>query len=114
MLIISNFLTKAKYVGNNYNKYCIRLTSVSGKVTEKIALGDTERQLKNKAVFRKSQHGFVKVKSCLRTAVISFNEKVTLLVDKGKVVDLAFLHFSQAFDPVPHTILLDQLPNCTM
>jgi len=40
--------------------------------------------------------------------------KVTCLVDEGKVVNVAFLEFSKAFDPVPRSILPDKLSNCGM
>ncbi|KAK4831141.1 LOW QUALITY PROTEIN: hypothetical protein QYF61_015444 [Mycteria americana] len=59
----------------------VSLTSFPGKMMEKIILG----------------------KSCL-TNLISFYDKITHLVDEGKVVDV--------FDTVPHSILLDKLSNC--
>lgn len=40
--------------------------------------------------------------------------KVTCLVDEWKVVDVVILHFSKAFDSVPHSILLDNLSRCTV
>lgn len=43
----------------------VTLTSVSGKAMKKIALGVTERYLKNKATIRHSQCGLVKRMSCL-------------------------------------------------
>jgi len=46
--------------------------------------------------------------------LISFYDKVICLVDEGKAVDVVSLDFSTAFDPVPHSILLDNLSNCQM
>lgn len=54
---------------------------------EKIVLGDTERQLKNKAIIRHIQHGFIEGKACLSN-LITFYDKVNCLVDEGKVADI--------------------------
>ncbi|KAK4810522.1 hypothetical protein QYF61_004485 [Mycteria americana] len=88
----------------------VSLTSLPGKIMEKIILGAGERHLKDNAIIRHGQHGFTKGKSCL-TNLISFYNKVTRLVDEGKAVDVVFLYFRKAFDTAPHSILLDKLSN---
>lgn len=91
----------------------VSLTSVPGKVAEKITLGIVKRHLKNNAIPGHSQHGLTKGKSCL-TNFVSFYDKVTRLADEGKVGDGVFLDFSQGFCTVPHSILLHKLSSCGM
>ena len=47
-----------------------------------------------------SQHGFLKVRSCL-TKLLCFFEEVTKWVDDGSQVDVIYLDFQKAFDNVP-------------
>ena len=47
-------------------------------------------------------------RSCLAN-LISFYDKVIRLVDKGKAVDVVYLDFSNAFDTVPHNVLVEKL-----
>ena len=91
----------------------VRLTSVPGKMTEKIILGPTERHLTDNAIVRHRQHGLTKGKSCL-TNSIAFSDKVTRLVDEGKAVDVVFLDFSKALGTVPQRTRLDTLSSCGM
>ena len=61
-------------------------------------------------MLNKSQHGFLRDKSC-QTNLISFFNKVTSLVDAGNAVGIVYLDFSKAFDKVPHDILVRKLVN---
>ena len=55
-----------------------------------------------------SQHGFLKVKSCL-TNLLRFLEEITKWVDDGSPVDVIYLDFQKAFDKVPHERLIRKL-----
>jgi hypothetical protein len=54
-----------------------------------------------------NQHGFVKSKLC-QVNLISFYDRVTGLVDKGKVIDAIYPDFSNAFESSPHDILINK------
>ncbi|PKU49695.1 rna-directed dna polymerase from mobile element jockey-like [Limosa lapponica baueri] len=92
----------------NYRPVC--LTSVPGKIMERIILSELSRQVQGSQGIGASQHGFMKGRSCL-TNLISFYDHVTRLLDQGKAVDVAYLDFGKAFDTVPHSVLLEKLAN---
>ncbi|KAK4815769.1 hypothetical protein QYF61_007187 [Mycteria americana] len=86
------------------NYRLISHTSVPGKVVEWILLGAITSQMKH--MIEKSQHGFTKGKLCL-THLMAFYDKVTCLVDVGRVVAVVYLDFSKAFDTVSRSFLLE-------
>ncbi|KAJ7422846.1 RNA-directed DNA polymerase from mobile element jockey-like protein [Pitangus sulphuratus] len=86
----------------------VSLTSVPGKVMEKIVLGSIEKNLQANTVTGYRQHGYTRGKSCLSN-LISFYVKVTNSADQGKLVDVIFLDFSKTFNTVSHRILLDKM-----
>ncbi|TRZ22429.1 hypothetical protein HGM15179_004636 [Zosterops borbonicus] len=82
----------------------ISLTSVPGKVVEKIILRDVEKHLKDNVVIGHSQHSFMRGRSYL-SKLISFYDNVIHLIDQGNPVDAIILDFSKAF----YRILLDKM-----
>ena len=56
----------------------------------------------------KSQHGFLKARSCLIN-LLCFLEDITKWVDDGSPVNVVYLDFQKAFDKVPHQRLLIKL-----
>ena len=56
-------------------------------------------------LLKKSQHGFMKGRSCT-TNLLEFLETVTSVLDGGKCMDVIYLDFSKAFDLVPTKKLL--------
>lgn len=66
------------------------LTSVLGKVMEKLMLEMLFRHMENKKASRSSQYGFIKGKSYL-TDLLTFSNKLNMLAIEGRTVDIANL-----------------------
>lgn len=79
----------------------VSLTSVVGKILEKIMKDHITLHLEKFQLLKNSQHGFMSGRSCL-TNLLEFFENLTSSLDEGDNVDAIYLDFSKAFDKVPH------------
>ncbi|XP_070619981.1 polyadenylate-binding protein 4 isoform X1 [Erythrolamprus reginae] len=86
----------------------ISLTSIPGKILEKITQKQLIHFLETNKIISNSQHGFIRNKSC-QTNLISFFNTITKSVDQRNSVDLIYLDFSKAFDKVDHNLLIHKL-----
>ncbi|KAJ7405760.1 RNA-directed DNA polymerase from mobile element jockey-like protein [Willisornis vidua] len=77
---------------------------------KKIILDVISKHIKEK-VTGSSQHGMTKGKSFL-TNPIAFYDGMAGLVNKGRALDVVYLHFSKASDTVSHNILIGKLRKC--
>uniref|UniRef100_A0A7M4FEY8 Reverse transcriptase domain-containing protein n=1 Tax=Crocodylus porosus TaxID=8502 RepID=A0A7M4FEY8_CROPO len=89
----------------------ISLTSILGKVLEKIIKEAILNRLAEGNILRDTQHVFVAGRSYL-TNLISFYDHVTYHLDKGEEIDIIHLNFKKAFNLVSHDHLLVKLANC--
>ncbi|PKU33848.1 rna-directed dna polymerase from mobile element jockey- hypothetical protein [Limosa lapponica baueri] len=78
---------------------------------ERLVPGVISKHMEEKKAVRSSQHGFTKGKSC-QTNLIAFYDGMTGWTDEGRVVDVAYLDFSKAFNTVSHSILIPKLRKC--
>lgn len=100
------FKSGEKQKPENYRP--ISLTSVPGKLMEKIIRDSIVQHMTENNLFTPAQHGFIKGKSCL-TQLIEFIEDISQAIDDGDTVDVIYLDFKKAFDKVPHQRLLLKL-----
>ena len=86
----------------------ISLTSVPGKILERIIRNEIVNHMTENNLFTTCQHGFIAGKSCT-TQPLEYNEDITQVLDNGNGVDIIYLDFQKAFDKVPHKRLLKKL-----
>ena len=86
----------------------ISLTSVPGKILERLIRDEIDNYMKLNNLFCKSQHGFIAGRSGT-TQLLEFLEDVTMAQDRGDDVDVIYLDFCKASDKVPHKRLLKKL-----
>ncbi|MES9881396.1 MAG: reverse transcriptase domain-containing protein [Sedimenticola sp.] len=100
------FKKGSKQKPENYRP--ISLTSVPGKLLERLVRNEIVRHMTENNFFNPNQHGFMKGKSCT-TQLLEFLEDISEAIDNGDDVDVIYLDFCKAFDKVPHNRLLVKL-----
>ena len=104
--IIPLFKKGSRNKSENYRP--MSLTSVICKLVERLIKDHMVDFLVKHNLLNSSQHGFLKVRSCL-TNMLCFLEEITKWIDVGSPVDIIYLDFQKAFDKVPHQRLLLKL-----
>ena len=79
----------------------VSLTSVTGKMLERIVKEPLSEYLENNNLLSNAQHGFRPGRST-QTNLIEYLDKLTKWIDEGRSFDVVYLDFSKAFDVVCH------------
>ena len=77
----------------------VSLTSVVGKVMERLVKNEIERHFEKEGLWAVAQHDFQKRRSCVMNLLVVREEWVQL-ADSGHRLDVIFVDFSKAFDRV--------------
>ena len=64
--------------------------------------------MEKNTVFNKSQHGFMKTRSCM-TQILETLEEWTDLLDQNFSINVIYLDLQKAFDTIPHQRLLSKV-----
>ena len=86
----------------------VSLTSVPGKLLERLVKNDIDAHIENNNLLKDSQHGFRRGRST-QSNLIEFGNVTTRWADEGKCYDVFYLDFAKAFDVVCHRRLLVKL-----
>ena len=100
------FKSGSKSEACNYRP--ISLTSVPGKIMEKLIRDKLVDHMTSNNLFSNTQHGFISGRSCI-TQLLEYIEDLTEAIDNGEDVDVIYLDFCKAFDKVPHRRLVYKL-----
>jgi len=97
--VTSLFKKGGRQKAGNYR--LVILTSVVGKMLESIITEEIVRHLDSNCPIGKTQHGFMKGKSCLAN-LLEFFEDIMSAVDNGELVDVVYQDFQKTLDKVLH------------
>ena len=100
------FKKAKKHIPGNYRT--VSLTSVACKMMEKLVRNEVMEHMLTNNLLSDFQHGFVHGRSCI-TELLTVLDKWTEAIEQGESIDAIYLDFAQAFDTVPHQILLVKL-----
>ena len=95
-----------KAIPKNYRP--VALTSQLSKIFEKVIRKNLVDHLEEHNRFNSNQHGFRKGRSCLSQLLEHF-DRITRLLEEGKMVDVIYLDFAKAFDKVDIGIVIRKL-----
>lgn len=97
---------------NNPGNYRpVSLTSVCGKILEKIVRKEMIDHLDRNGIITEKQHGFVQGRSC-QTQLLTVVEDWSQWMEERKPFDCVYMDYRKAFDSVPHMRLLKKVESC--
>lgn len=99
---------KSGDVFNPSNYRPISLTSIPCNILENVMYSNLVLFLESNSFFTSCQHGFRKHYSCETQLLVSTNDLFSVL-HHSSTVHCVFLDFVEAFDTVPHCLLLYKL-----
>lgn len=100
------FKKGAKNLAVNYRP--ISLTSIVGKIMERIVKRQTMKHLSEHNLISSRQYGFINGRSTT-TQLLTFLDNCAEAIAKNDVIDTIYFDFAKAFDSVPHERLLKKI-----